>query len=133
MLDTLSADAVDTVIAVFEASPMLLMAELRHIGGEAGRAKHGNGALAKLDAGFVFFAAGMSVPEIAEPVRAQLEAVKAAVDVHANGRNYSNFTEAKADAGSFFGAAAYARLQAVKSVYDPGGVFRANHEIPQAA
>jgi FAD/FMN-containing dehydrogenase len=133
LLDEASPELIETLVDRFESSPLLLLVELRHAGGALARASHEHGALAKLDAGFVFFAAGMSVPEIAEPVRAQLEAVKAAVDVHANGRNYSNFTEARTDTGSFFGAAAYARLQAVKSVYDPGSVFRANHEIPQAA
>jgi FAD/FMN-containing dehydrogenase len=100
--------------------------------GETGP-KHFDLELARLDAGFVFFAAGMSVPEIAEPVRAQLEAVKAAIDAHGNGRNYSNFTEEKTDTATFYGAATYARLRAVKSVYDPGNLFRANHEIPPAA
>jgi FAD/FMN-containing dehydrogenase len=133
MLDEASPELIDTLVDHFEQSPMLLLVELRHVGGALARARHGHGALAKLDAGFVFFAAGMSVPEIAEPVRAQLEAVKAAVDVHGNGRNYSNFTEERTDTSSFFGAATYTRLRAVKSVYDPGELFRANHEIPPAA
>ena len=133
MLDEATPALIDTLIEHFEQNPMLLLVELRHVGGALARTEQGHGALAKLDAGFVFFGAGMSLPEIAAPVRAQLEAVKAAVDVHGNGRNYSNFTESKTDTRSFFGAATYARLQAVKSVYDPGNVFRANHEIQSAA
>jgi FAD/FMN-containing dehydrogenase len=133
MLDTLEPAVVETMVDHFEQSPMLLLVELRHVGGALARAKQSHGALAKVDAGFVFFAAAISVPEIAEPVRAQLEAVKVAVDTHASGRNYSNFTESATDTASFYGAATYARLRAVKSVYDPGNLFRANHEIPPAA
>jgi FAD/FMN-containing dehydrogenase len=132
MLDTLPAEAIDTMIDQFDASPMLVMAELRHIGGELGRARHENGALAKLDAGYVFFTGGVSVPEIAAPVRAEIEAAVTAMAPFANGRNYANFTEQKTDASAFYGAATYARLRAVKSVYDPGNLFRANHEIPPA-
>ena len=133
MFDDLTSEAVDTLVTEFERSPMLLLVELRHVGGALARAKHSHGALAKLDAGYVFFAAGMAVPEIAEPVREQLSAAKAAIEPHTNGRHYGNFTEHKTDTRSFYGAATYARLQAVKSVYDPGSVFRANHEIPPAA
>jgi FAD/FMN-containing dehydrogenase len=134
MLDALPAELVEDLVDHFEASPMLLLVELRHLGGELGRARHSHGATAKIDAGYLFFSAGISVPEIAEPVRAQLEAVKAAVDHHANGRGYSNFVEKEnSDASSFFSPATYSRLRAVKSVYDPGNLFRANHEIPPAA
>ncbi|HEV2813549.1 MAG TPA: FAD-binding oxidoreductase [Solirubrobacteraceae bacterium] len=133
MLDTVTPEVVDLLVDRFESSAMLLLVELRHVGGELARAKHSSGAIAKLDAGFVFFAAGMSVPEIAVPVREQLQGVKDALEAHANGRNYSNFTEERTDTASFFGAATYSRLRAVKSVYDPGNLFRANHEIPPAA
>ncbi|HEV2062896.1 MAG TPA: FAD-binding oxidoreductase [Solirubrobacteraceae bacterium] len=133
MLDDATAALIEQLVEHFEQSAMLLLVELRHAGGALARAQHDHGALAKLDGGYVFFAAGMSVPEIAEPLRAQLEALKAAVDGHGNGRNYANFTEVKADAASFYGAATLARLRAVKSVYDPGNLFRANHEIQQAA
>ena len=132
MLDEATPELIELLVDHFEQHPMLLLVELRHIGGALARAAHEHGALAKIDAGFVFFAAGMSVPEIAEPVRAQLEAVKEAVDAHANGRNYANFTEVKTDPQTFYGAATYARLRAVKGVYDPGNLFRANHEIAPA-
>ena len=132
LLDTASAEMVDMLVDRFEANPLLLLVELRHLGGALGRARHAHGALAKFDAGYLFFAAGVSVPEIAEPLRAQLEALKEAVDAYGNGRGYLNFVERKADTRSFYGKATYARLQAVKSVYDPGNLFRANHEIPPA-
>jgi FAD/FMN-containing dehydrogenase len=133
MLDDVTPELIEALVHEAETSPLLLLVELRHIGGELGRAKHSNGALAKVDAGYVFFAAGMSVPEIAAPVRQQLEGALAVVAPHANGRNYGNFVEGEhSDASSFYGAATYARLRAVKSVYDPGNLFRANHEIPPA-
>ena len=133
MLDTLTPEAVETFVDEFERHPMLLMLELRHAGGAVGRALHGHGALAKVDAGYVYFAAGMSVPEIAEPLRAQLEAASAAMREHVNGRHYANFAESRTDAALFYDAATYARLRAVKSVYDPGNLVRANHEIQPGA
>jgi FAD/FMN-containing dehydrogenase len=133
LLGALPAEAVDAMIEGFETSPLLLLAELRHVGGELGRVRQAHGALAKLDGDYLFFAGGVSVPEIAEPLREQLDAAKAALAPYANGREYSNFKEQATDPASFFGPATYARLRAVKSVYDPGNLFRANHEIPPAA
>ena len=134
MLDDVTLELIDTLVDHFEQSPMLLLVELRHLGGALARAKHEHGALAKLDAGYVFFAAGMAPPEIADAVREQIESVTDTVEAHGNGRNYSNFAEKpETDPATFFGAATYARLRAVKSVYDPGSLFRANHEIQPAA
>ncbi|HEX2084227.1 MAG TPA: FAD-binding oxidoreductase [Solirubrobacteraceae bacterium] len=132
MLDTATPELIDMLVDRFETNPLLLLVELRHLGGALARAQHSHGALAKFDAGYLFFAAGMSVPEIAAPLRAQLAGLKEAVDAHGNGRGYLNFVEASADAATFYPAATYARLRAVKSVYDPGNLFRANHEIPPA-
>jgi FAD/FMN-containing dehydrogenase len=132
MLDEATPELIDLLVDQFEQHPLLLMVELRHVGGALARARQEHGALAKLDAGYVFFAGGMSVPEIAEPLRAQLEVLKSAVDAHGNGRDYLNFKEEPTDASAFFGPATLARLRAVKSVYDPGNLFRANHEIQPA-
>ncbi|HEV2999175.1 MAG TPA: FAD-binding oxidoreductase [Solirubrobacteraceae bacterium] len=129
MLDALPAEAVDALAERFESSPLLLLVELRHAGGALGRTRQSHGALARIDAGFVFFAAAISVPEVAAPVREQLEAARAAVAPYANGRSYANFTEDRADAATFYGAATYERLRAVKHAYDPANLFRANHEI----
>jgi FAD/FMN-containing dehydrogenase len=133
LLDDARPELIDMLVDRFESSPHLLLVELRHLGGALGRAHHSHGALARFDAGYLFFAAGMSVPEIAERLRAELAELKEAVDAYGNGRDYLNFVERPADARRFYGAATYARLQAVKSVYDPGNLFRANHEIPPAA
>jgi len=43
---------------------------------------------------------------------------------------YPNFVEAPTDARRFFDAATWARLQRVKSAYDPGDLLRGNHRIP---
>jgi Berberine and berberine like len=42
------------------------------------------------------------------------------------------FTEEAADSATFYEDDVYRRLCAVKSVVDPGNVFRANHPIPGA-
>ncbi|HEX8085496.1 MAG TPA: FAD-binding oxidoreductase [Solirubrobacteraceae bacterium] len=133
MLDAAPAELIDALVDRFESNPLLLLVELRHLGGALGRGHQSHGALDRFDGEYLFFAAGMSVPEIAEPLRAQLAGVKEAVDAFGNGRGYLNFVEHPADASTFYRAATYARLRAVKSVYDPGNLFRANHEIPPAA
>ena len=132
LLDQAMPEMIEMLVDRFESSPLLLLVELRHLGGALGRVHHSHGALARFDAGYMFFAGGMSVPEIAEPVREQLEALKEDVDAYGNGRDYLNFVERKTDPQTFYGKATYARLRAVKSVYDPGNLFRANHEIPPA-
>jgi hypothetical protein len=73
------------------------------------------------------------VPEAgAEPaVRAELDAMIAAVAPHRAG-DYPNFVEEQADASSFFDHATWARLTAVKALYDPEDVFKGNHHIPPA-
>ena len=58
----------------------LLSVELRHLGGEFGRPRPGNGALASIDAQYALYAVGMTpVPELVAPVTAQVEAVKHAL------------------------------------------------------
>ena len=42
---------------------------------------------------------------------------------------YPNFVEEPVDASAFFDPAAWRRLREVKTLYDPGDLFRANHAI----
>ena len=113
---------------------MLLMLELRHVGGALGRAKHDHGALAKLDAGFVFFVAGMAVPgdRRAGPRAARGDEGRRRRRTP-TGATTATSASTRPTRASFYGKATYARLQAVKSVYDPGQMIRANHEISPAA
>ncbi|HSD76737.1 MAG TPA: FAD-binding oxidoreductase, partial [Solirubrobacteraceae bacterium] len=136
MLGRLDDAAIDAFVAAAgpgSGSPLLL-AELRHAGGAAGRAPQGHGATGALDGAYVFFAAGMAVaPELAEAIAAHLPKVKAAIAPWMAGREYWNFTErAGADAAGFFEPEVYARLRRVKAAYDAADRFRGNHPIPPA-
>src|SRR3954468_9077760 len=66
LLAELPAEAVDAFLAVAgpgSGSPLLL-AEIRHLGGALGVAKRGHGALPKVDAGYLLFAAGIAIPPL---------------------------------------------------------------------
>jgi FAD/FMN-containing dehydrogenase len=132
-LDDSAIDALVDAAGPGSASP-LLMAELRHAGGAAGRAPAGHGATGALAADYLLFAVGMVfAPEHAEAIEAHIGRIKAALEPWTAGREYWNFTERDvADAAGFFEPEVYARLQDVKAAYDPADVFRGNHPIPPA-
>ncbi len=48
------------------------------------------------------------------------------------GRRYLNFAEAPVDVGDNYGEREWLTLTRVKSAYDPGNVFAANHPVPPA-
>jgi FAD/FMN-containing dehydrogenase len=137
MLGRLDDAAIDAFVAAAgpDSGSPLLLAELRHAGGAAGRAPAGHGATGALEGAYVFFAAGMAItPELAAAIAAFLPRLKAAIEPWTAGREYWNFTEREvADASGFFEPGVYARLQQVKAAYDPDDVFRGNHRIPPAA
>ena len=135
MLGSLPPEAIDAVVEAAGpgvASPLLLV-ELRHLGGALGRPAEQHGALPKLDAEYVLFAAGMAMDgEMAAAIEGALEKVGAALKPYANGRNYSNFSERPTDTRTIYAPDAYERLRQVKAAYDPEDLFRANHRIPAA-
>jgi len=134
LLDRLPAEAVDAFVRAAGAGAAfpLVAADLRHLGGELGRARPENGALAALDAAYAFFAVGMTpVPELVAPVSAQLDAVKEALAPWAAGQRYLNFTESRGHSASFWTEAACRRLRRVKAATDPGDMILSNHPIPR--
>ena len=64
-------------------------------------------------------------------VRAALADFEDAVAPHRAGL-YANFVEEPADASAFFAPAAWERLRAVKTLYDPADLFAGNHHVPPA-
>ena len=134
LLDRLPSEAVDAITAVAGAGAAipLLSVELRHLGGELARPRPENGALASVDAEYVLYAVGMTpVPELVEPVMAQVEAVKRALSPWAARQMYLNFAETHS-AAPFWTEQAYHRLRRIKAAVDPGDLIRANHPIPPA-
>lgn len=131
LLSDVTPEALDALVAAAgsDSGSVLLSVELRHLGGAFARRPRGAGALGALDARFATFALGMPVPPAEESLlRADLAAVRSALEVHEGGRN-PNFTEERVPMGSMFDAATLARLEAARRTFDPGGVFQANHEI----
>ena len=120
--------------ALYTLAPFpLVSAELRHLGGELGRARPGNGALASIDAQYALFAVGMApVPELERAVMAQVGTVKQALAPWASPQMYLNFAETQGSRGRFWTEHAYQRLRRIKAAVDPGDMIRANHPVPPA-
>jgi FAD/FMN-containing dehydrogenase len=132
MLDSLSDEAIDTIIE--KAGPgsdsVMLITELRHMGGAFARAEDGHGALAKIDGEYIAFAVGMVMsPEMGEALGIQTRELMEALAPHGRGRKYLNFVEHRTDTRAGYSEDAYARLQAIRETVDPDYLFRANHEI----
>jgi hypothetical protein len=132
LLSDFPEEAIDSLVplAGADSGSPLLSVEVRHLEGELARSRPGSGALGALEARFAVFAVGIAAtPAMAATVRAHLEFVQAALAPWDSGRDYLNFTERRERGQRFFGAKAFARLQAVKAKVDPDDVFRSNHPI----
>ncbi|MGQ0575562.1 MAG: FAD-binding oxidoreductase [Pseudonocardia sp.] len=132
LLDELTAEAADTLLAAAGPDPMLSMVQLRHIDGALGRVAPGAGARATLPGTVCLdVAADLTDPAVAPAVRAALARIEAAMAPWRSGA-YPNFVEKPSDASAFFDAPTWARLRAVKRAVDPGDLFHGNHHIPPA-
>jgi FAD/FMN-containing dehydrogenase len=132
LLDVVPAEAIDALVHVAgsESGSPLLMVELRHLGGALARAGEGHGAVATMEGDYAMFALGMA-PDAATAaiVDEHVDLVKTALCEWDAGRRYLNFSERPIDTRRAYTAAAYRRLQAVKTLVDPDDMFRANHPI----
>ena len=105
---------------------------LRHMGGALARKSPGAGARATLPGEVSLFALGVAPEdEAVQAVQSRIDRLVAAARPHRNGQ-YPNFVEEPADASTFFDAATWARLRAIKAAYDPQDLFKGNHYIPPA-
>jgi hypothetical protein len=134
LLRDLPAAAVDAFLATAGpgSSSPLLLAEIRHLGGSLAVAEPGHGALAKLDAGYLLFGAGLAIPELIPALRAALPAFKAAMAPWDAGTGYLNFEENPVDSRSFYDELTHRRLARIKTQVDPSDIFRSNHPIAPA-
>jgi hypothetical protein len=135
MLARLPGEAIDVLAETAGpgAAFPLTSVEVRHLGGELGRARSGHGALACLDADYMLFAVGSTpVPELAGPVTAQVEAIMSALAPWAARQMYLNFAETQHPAAPLWTEHAYQRLRRIKATFDPGDLIRSNHPIPPA-
>jgi len=136
MVDHLPANALDAFVEVAGAYAQfsLVSIELRHLGGELRRRRPENGALASIDADYAMGAVGLvPAPELEAPVRAQVQAVKAALGPWAAKHMNLNFAETQQDAATFWTEQASDRLRRIKAAVDPDDLIRSNHPIPPAS
>jgi len=131
LIGELSDEAIDAWVAATgpgSGSPLLL-SEMRHLGGAAGRPAEGAGALSHLDAGFGMYSVGMPMtPELGEAIPRHLDALHEAMRPWAAGQ-YFNFTERPTGIDSILPAEVCERLAEVKRAYDPDGRIVANHGV----
>jgi FAD binding domain len=105
--------------------------ELRSLGGALARHTPGHGARATLEGDYLMFAVGgVFTPDGYGEVQRQAEAVSQAMGPWDAGTRYLNFEEGEdVDAQVFFDADSWRVLRALRTHWDPKGLFLANHEI----
>ncbi len=130
IVSDMSAAGIDAVVEATIESPDIVMTELRALGGALGRHAPGHGVRATLDGDYLAFALGaVFEPELYDAVHSQAEHVEAAMAPWDAGTHYANFEEDKADARRFYDAESWRVLRALRTHWDPNGLFLANHEI----
>jgi FAD/FMN-containing dehydrogenase len=77
----------------------------------------------------MFAVGGVFSPEMHGEVVGQAEAVSEALAPWESGTRYLNFEEGKLDARLFFDEDTWRMLRALRTHWDPKGVFLANHQI----
>jgi len=133
LLDDLPAPAVDALISVAghgSGSP-LLSVELRHLGGAVGRSPEDSGAVGHFDARFLMYAVGIT-PDGPTTVKVadRVARVERTLSPWAADIQYANFVEHPCDRKRFHDRDTLRRLQRIKAVVDPDGMFLASHPIP---
>jgi FAD binding domain/Berberine and berberine like len=135
MLSRLPDQAIDALVSTAgrNAAFPLASVEVRHLGGELGRGRRDNGALASLQAPYLLYAAGITpTPDLAAPARAQIGAVEDALAPWMAPHMYLNFSETSRPRATLWTEPAYHRLRQIKARVDPDDVIRSNHPVPPA-
>ena len=135
MLSRLPDQAIDALVSTAgrNAAFPLASVEVRHLGGELGRGRRDNGALASLQAPYLLYAAGITpTPDLAAPARAQIGAVEDALAPWMAAHMYLNFSETSRPRATLWTEPAYHRLRQIKARVDPDDVIRSNHPVPPA-
>jgi hypothetical protein len=132
LLTDLSPAAIDALLAVTgpDADCPLLSVDLRHLGGPLRQGASSGGAVSGLDAAFAMFAVGLTPDERSgRVVRSAVDAVQTRLAPWSTGGCYLNLAGRHKAGTALFGAETYDWLRAIKTVYDPRNVIRANHPV----
>lgn len=136
MFDDLDDAAIDTLIEHCGAVRLGTAADLHHMEGAFGRVPEDATAFPNRSARFWLNIYGFWSDPADDPANvAWVKGFSDAMRPHASAGEYVNFlghdaTDARAKAIAAYGPATYERLVAVKRRYDPGNLFRLNHNIP---
>ena len=110
----------------------LASVELRSMGGALARRPEGAGARATLQGDYLMFAVGgVMSPEAGPVVQGQADGIAAALAPWDAGARYVNFEERTSDARLFYDEDTFRLLRALRTEWDPSGLFLANHEIKE--
>ena len=130
-LDDLPAEAVDAFVA--NGARPLLSIEVRQLGGALAEPSPEHGAVGSIDAGYVMFAVGLAMTtETGVAVGEAVDRAKAALAPWESERVYFNFSERPVDPARLYSPVTYKRLRRVRTAYDSGELFVANHQISPA-
>jgi len=130
-LSDVSSSGIDTLVETAGAvGPDLAMVELRGVGGALHRRTPGHGASAAFGGDYMLVAlGGVMNPAAYDHVPGQARRVSETMRPWDAGTHYLNFEETSVDARVFFDEDAWRTLRALRTHWDPKGVFLANHEI----
>jgi FAD/FMN-containing dehydrogenase len=130
IVSDITGAGIDALVEATVERPEIVVTELRALGGALGRRAPGAGVRSTLDGDYLVFALGAVFgPEMYDAVHSQAEHVEQAIAPWDAGIHYANFEEDKADARRFYDADSWRLLRALRTEWDPNGVFLANHEI----
>jgi FAD/FMN-containing dehydrogenase len=128
-LEDFDAAAIDALVGAFVPSSLMHF-EVRHLGGALARTAPEHGALDAIESPFTTFAFGLAPDaESRAAVAHDVEALNAALAPWDGGRRYLNLTESPCDVRTLFSEQSYERLRKLRTRYDPGSLFCANHQI----
>ena len=136
MIDRVTPEAMRAFVALTgpgSGSPFV-SAEMRHLGGAAGRPEPDGGALSHLEGEGAVFVVGVPMgPGQREMIAEAARRVEAGLAHFGRGRLYRNFTEEEAAAEGFHTPPHLERLRALRRRFDPATRIQANHPIDRGA
>jgi FAD/FMN-containing dehydrogenase len=135
-LDTLSDDAIDTILTFTDKIPAPMgQFHIHQLGGAMSRVPAGATAFGNRDAAFLMNYIGLWLdPADDEPGSAWVRTASEAMERYSTGARYVNVLADEGEAGvrSAYEAETYSRLQKLKTRYDPTNFFHLNQNIKPA-
>ena len=126
------AAAIDALVAVAgpDAETPPNSVEVRHLGGALARPVPGGGAQPSIDASHLLYAVGATpTPDLANSVRAHVQAVKDALAPWHAGYDYYGFEDTPATATAVLPPDSYRRLREIKAAHDPDEMIISSHPV----